>query len=244
MRGVSYVYKFNKDDNERARQMFEKLYALRPDKVQGPSYIALTHWIDATRGWTDSPAETLKRAAEWAARAIEYEDNDGFGYVIMSYVRLYEGRHDEALSLCEKAVEYRASCPAALGQIATVQLYSGDAPSAVKNAREALNVRMAYPPLIINLLAAAYRDSGDVGLSIPAAREAFRLDPAHTDALITLCSDFAFSGDTEDAKRIAEEIITLDPEFRLSAFASKQPYRDQSKLSELVESLRSAGLPE
>ena len=84
LRGVSHLYKFTKDDNLRAREMFEKLYALHPEKVHGPGYIALTLWIEATRGWADSYAGALKQAAEWATKAVSYEDNDGLGYVIMS----------------------------------------------------------------------------------------------------------------------------------------------------------------
>ncbi len=244
LRGVSHLYKFNKEDNGRARVMFEKLYALHPDKVQGPGYIGLTHWVDATRGWAESPADSLKQAAEWAAKAVEYDDNDGLGHVIMGYVRLHEGRHDEALALCEKAVEYRASCPAALGQIASVQLYCGDARGAVRSARESLAVRIMHPPLLINLLAAAYRDSGEIGLSIPAAREAVRLDPQHTDALATLCSDYVLAGEDEDAHRVAHEIIAIDPAFQISRYAANQPYRDKSRLEHIVATLRSAGLPD
>ena len=244
LRGVSHIYKFNKGDNERARQMFEKLYALNPNKVHGPSYIALTHWIDVTRGWTDSPTDSLTQAAEWAAKAIQYEDNDGLGHVIMSYVRIHEGQHDEALALCEKALEYRSNCPAALGQVAAVRLYCGDAPGAVKSAREALNVRTMHPPLLINLLAIAYRDSGEIGLSIPTAQEAARLDPMHTDALATLCSDYMLAGNDDEAHRVARDIVFIDPAFQISNFATKHPYRDESKLTQLVEALRSAGLPE
>jgi adenylate cyclase len=244
LRGVSHIYKFNKDDNERARQMFEKLYALNPNKVHGPGYIALTHWIDATRGWVDSPTDSLTQAAEWATKAIQYVDNDGLGHVIMSYVRIHEGQHEEALALCEKAIEYRANCPAALGQIATVRLYCGDARGAIKSAREALNVRTMHPPLLINLLATAYRDSGEVGLSIPTAQEAARLDPLHTDALATLCSGYVLAGNDDEAYRVAQDIVSIDPAFRISDFATKHPYKDKSKRVYLAETLRSAGLPE
>jgi tetratricopeptide (TPR) repeat protein len=224
--------------------MFEKLYALRPDKVHGAGYIGLTYWLDATRGWAKSPAEALRQATEWAAKAVEYDDNDGLGHVIMSYVRLHEGKHDEALALCEKAVEYRASCPAALGQIASVQLYCGDAQGAVKSVRESLAVRTMNPPLLVNLLASAYRDNGDIDLSMPAAREAVRLDPQHTDALATLCSDYVLAGKDEDAQRVAQDIVSIDPEFRISGYATNQPYKDESILERLVGTLRSAGLPE
>jgi adenylate cyclase len=244
LRGVSHIYKFNKDDNQRARQMFEKLYAAHPNKVHGPSYIALTHWIDGTRGWSDSSADSLKQAAEWASKAIQYKENDGLGHVIMSYMLIHEGLHDEALALCEKAVEYRANCPAALGQIATIKLYCGDARGAVKSARDALNVRTMYPPLLINLLAMAYRDSGEVERSIPVAREATRLDPSHTDALATLCSDHVLAGNDDEAQRVAQEIVSINPAFRVSEFAAKHPYKDGSKRAHLEETLRAAGLPE
>lgn len=244
LRGVSHIYKFTKDDNGRARQMFEKLYAANPNKVHGSSYLALTHWIDLTRGWSDSPTDSLTQASEWAAKAIQYVDNDGLGHVIMSYVRIHEGQHDEALALCEKAIEYRANCPAAMGQIATVKLYCGDARGAVKSAREALNVRTMHPPLLINLLATAYRDSGEIGLSISTAREAVRLDPLHTDALATLCSGYVLAGNSDEAQRVARDIVSIDPDFHVSDFATKHPYKDESKRAHLEQMLRSAGLPE
>lgn len=244
LRGVSHIYKFTKADNLRARDMFEKLYALYPDKVHGPSYVAFTYWLEVTRGWADSLAESLEVAAYWAEKAISYKENDGLGHTIMSDIRLRERRHDEALALCEKAVEYRSNCPGALGQWAAVRLYSGDASDAIKSARESLAKRVMCPPLLINLLANAYRDNGQYELSIPAAREAMRLDPSFTDGLVTLCSDYVLAGDDSEARRIAKEILVADPEFSISEFLEKHPYKDEATLQHLGETLHAAGLPE
>ncbi len=244
LRGVSHIYKFSKSDNERARTMFEKLYALKPDKVHGPAYIALTHWIDVTRGWADVPTDSLRQAGEWATKAMQYRDNDGLGYVIMSYISLQQGHHDEAMALCEKAIEYRANCPATLGQIATVKLYCGDAHGAVKSAREALNVRIMHPPLLVNLLATAYRDCGQIGHSISTAKQAVQLDPLLSDHLATLCSSHVIAGNDSEAHRVAKKIISIDPSFRVSDFAAKHPYKDPSKRVALEDMLRSVELPE
>ncbi len=103
---------------------------------------------------------------------------------------------------------------------------------------------MLYPPPLINLLATAYRDNGEVDLSIPAAREAVRLDPQHTDAFVTLCSDYVLAGLDDEAHRVADQIIEMDPEFRISSYAINLPYRDATKVASIVETLRSAGLPE
>jgi len=245
LRGLSHFYKFTKHENAIARDMFQKIYHLHPDKVIGPAYIAVTHWFDATLGWADSPASSMKQARDWAEKAIEpEEENNGLGHVILGSIRLREGRHEEGLALCRKAVAFRANCPLALGQLADAQLHCGDAHGAVKNARQALAVRIIYPPPLINVLAIAYRDSGEVDLSILAASEAARLDPEHTAAFVTLCSDYVLTGLDDEAHRIAGQIIEIDPEFRISSYASNLPYRDATKISSIVETLRSAGLPE
>ena len=245
LRGVSHFYKFTKDDNALARQMFEKIYELHPDKMIGPGYVALTHWLDATRGWSGSRTESVREAAEWAERAtVSDEQNNGLGHIILGSVRLLERHFDEALAMCRRGVGYRANCPFALGQLAAVENYCGDSRGAVKSAREALTVRTIYPPPLVNVLAMAYRDSGEVGLSISAAREATRLDPQHTDAYVTLCTDYVLAGENDEARRTADEIVEIDPEFRISEYAKKQPYRDAENLVQIVQALRSAGLPE
>ena len=243
LRGVSHIYRFTKEDNAKGREFFEKLHELRPDTVHGASYIALTHWIDLNRGWSLSPEKSREQAEHWSQKAIEYEDNDGLGHTVLGYVRLLQGDHEEALDLCNRALEFRSNCPAALGQTAAVQLYCGDPKSAVRSARESLSVRTMCPPLSINLLAAAYRDCGEYDLSLMAARESARLDDIHTDPLVTLCTDFMLRGDAAEGRRVASEIMERDPAFTVRGFAAKQPYRDQATLEKLTTALKEAGLP-
>jgi TolB-like protein len=245
LRGVSHFYKYTKEDSARAREMFMKLYELFPEKTLGPGYIALTHWVDAARGWSDSPSDSIAQAEIWAEKASRSDEHsDGLGHVIMGSIRLRQGKHEEALALCRKGVAFRASCPFALGQLAAVQNYCGDALGAVKSAREALTVRRNYPPPVLNILATAYRDCGEIGFSIPAAREAVRLDPENTDALATLCSDHVLNGDIETAHAIADEIVRNDPTFATSEYAKRHPYKNTGKLVEILDALRDAGLPE
>jgi adenylate cyclase len=213
LRGVSHFYKLTKHDNAAARAMFEKIHELLPKKTIGPAYIAVTHWFDAVRGWSDSSIASMSLAREWAELSIEPEnENNGLGYVVLGSIRLREGRHNDALALCRKGVALRANCPFSLGQLADTQLHCGDAHGAVKTAREALSVRMIYLPPLINVLAVAYRDNGSIDLSIPAAREAARLDPQNIDAFVTLCTDYVLAGRDDEAYRISSRIMEIDPE--------------------------------
>jgi tetratricopeptide (TPR) repeat protein len=242
-RGLSDLYIGTKEANASARRLFEELHRVQPDAVNGPSNVAVTHWLDAFLGWTDPAAASLEQAITWARRAIGYEENDGLGYGVLGHAQLLEGDHDEALRTCRKGVEYRASCPLSHGQLAIVSTYCGDATAAINSATEAISLERNYPAWLINVLASAYRDSGNLERSIPAARESVRLDPQKTEGRIILCSDYSLAGQGEDARRVAEEIVTIDPRFSLSTYARTQPYKEATVLERLLESLHQAGLP-
>jgi TolB-like protein len=243
-RGISHLYAGTGDDNAAALRQLQELYRVQPDTDHAPSFISVTHLIDAMFGWSESETQSLEQAAKWAEMAVKYEKNNGIGHIVMGHLKLLEGKHDEALGHCEIATEIRASCPFAHGILANVQNYCGDSLNAIKNAREALLIERIYPPWLINILATAYRDNGKVPLSISAAREALRLDPQQTEARVILCSDYNLEDSRDDARQIAQEIIAVDPTFRLSTYAERQPYKYGETLERLIDVLHDAGLPE
>jgi adenylate cyclase len=195
-------------------------------------------------GWSQSEEQSLGEAAKWAEIATGYERTNGLGHIVTGHLKLVQGRYDDALSNCEVAIRTRPSCSLTHAVLADVRNYCGDSLNAIKNAREALLLERIYPPWLINVLATAYRDSGKVRLSIPAAREALRLDPHQTEARIILCSDYSLDDSRDQGRKVAQEIIATDPSFRISTYADKKPYRHGETLDRLVDVLRDAGLPE
>ena len=243
-RGASHFYELNKDDNATARGFFEELYRVQPDSVVGPSYVSVTHWMDAFFNWTDPAAKSMEQAAAWAKTAMEYEDNNGIGHAVFGHLQLLDGKYDEALATCSLGTKLRSSCPLAHGLLGLVLNYCGDAKSAVKSVKEALQLEKDYPVWLIDILAVAYRDCGDVELSIPAAKESLRLNPKNNDARLILCSDYKLAADHDRARRVADEILAADPAFRLSDYAKSQPYRNPAARDRLMAILRDSGLPD
>jgi adenylate cyclase len=243
-RGLSSLYEGTRENNTVAREMFEEMYRLQPDSVMGPSNIAVTHWLDAFFNWSDSQPDSYAQAEEWAIKAIEYEDNNGLGHAVLGHLQLLHGDYEEAIKTSSKSVELRSSCPLAHGLLGVVLNYSGDARAAVRSIREALHLQRVYPPWLINFLATAYRDCGEVELSITAAEESLRLNPQRNDAELILCADYNLAADHNQARSTAEQIITSNPSFSLASYAKRQPYKDQKQLNRIIGALREAGLPE
>jgi Tfp pilus assembly protein PilF len=114
----------------------------------------------------------------------------------------------------------------------------------VHELREALHLERIYPVWLLTALAVAYRDEGDVGRSMSAAKAALRLDPTGREASLALCSGYQMAGEADRARHIADDIVDSDPTFKLSAYAPSQPYRNAATLDEVLQSLREAGLPD
>jgi len=243
-RGFHFLNKETKQDVGEARHMFEELHRTQPNSVIGPSNISFTHWLDVFFHWAESSSDSINQAEYWANKAMEYKENDGIGHAVSGYFQLLNGKYEDALTTCATGVELRSSCPLAYGLLGYVRNYCGDPRAAVANIREALNLERVYPSWLINFLASAYRDCGEIELSIFAAKESIRLDPDDNDALIILCSDYALASDYERAQSTASQIINNDPSFSLTKYAATQPYKDPAALNRVISALREAGLPE
>jgi adenylate cyclase len=243
-RGLSRFYAGTKDDNAAARQMFERVERLQPDSAVGPAYLCFTHWVDAFRGWTDSKERSLTEAARWAERALKHRHSNGLAHIVLASIDLLQRRHDDALANCYKAVERRPNCPTANSYLANVLHYCGRPAEAITKLKEAIRITPVYPPWYMSLLAAAYRESGQLGPSMTAARHAIRLNDRDLEPRLILCSDQVLAGQSQQARQMAQEIVALDPTFSTASYVASQPYKEEESLKRLTESLRAAGLPE
>ena len=176
--GMSHFYRFTEADNLTARRAFQEVCRVLPDSHLGPTYIAVTHWMDGFRRWNGPVQQSLDAAQAWAEKATEFDDlDDGQVYIVLGHIHLLNRKHVEALAEIEKAFELRPSCPQALGHLANILHYCGRSREAVSRMKEAIRHSPLYPPWFIDTLAAAYREMGDVGRSITVAKDALQLNP-------------------------------------------------------------------
>jgi tetratricopeptide (TPR) repeat protein len=152
-------------------------------------------------------------------------------------------RHEEALADCYKAVELRPNCPTANSYLANVLHYCGRPTEAIAKLKEAIRITPVYPPWYMALLAAAYRESGQLAQSITAARHGIRLSPADLEPRLALCSAYVLAGQLQQARQAAQEIVAIDPTFSTGRYLADQPFKEDRTAQRLADSLREAGLP-
>lgn len=241
--GLHEFFKMSAESNARARARFERVSSLAPESPLGPTWVALCCWFEATRTWGDDPQAARQRAGEWAERAVQSEDADGQAHTVLGNVRLLEGRHEEALEIARNAVKIRPGCTNSNGFLANVLLHCGECDDAIVHVRRAIRLSPVYPPWFLEILAAAYRDAGQVGFAISVAREALRIVPTSVNGRVLLVSALARGGSPAEARSIGREIVELDPGFSSTRCVEALPYRDRAVVARIGDDLRSCGLP-
>jgi adenylate cyclase len=241
-RGLHEYMKGQKEANAAARENFEQVARLATESSLGPTMVAFSHWWDAFRGWTATPAQSFDLAAKWAERAMSMEDADGQAHTVMAHIHLLRREHDQALKAAQDAVELRPSCSNANSHLANILYYCGRPADAADRMRQAIRITPVHPPWFEAILAASCKETAQWQDATAAAKEALRKKADDIDARLVLIEICQAGGDVEAARELVREVTTLRPDFSVAKWAQTQPLRDRAALDRIAANLRSAGL--
>lgn len=243
-KGVHAFYQMDRESMQRARQYFERVAEIRPNASAGATWVAMSHWFDIQRGWSNAPEKSKELARQWAEVAVALPDADGQAHSALSYFYLIERRFDEALEAGRQAIANRPSCAYANCFYGNVLHYCGEQEGAIHHVKLAMRVQPLYPPFYLHMLALAYGAKGEFESAVSTAKQALELGPNDLANRIVLTSAYVGLGRQDLAEQTAAEIKRMDPSFSVAQFADAQPYRDKALLEQFVSDLRSAGLPD
>ncbi|MDX1594767.1 MAG: winged helix-turn-helix domain-containing protein [Gammaproteobacteria bacterium] len=243
-RGLTHFMRMTREDMAVARGLFERVFELAADVALGPTYLAICHWWEAFRGWSDDAAVSLALAGEWGERAVAMEDADGQAHGILAHVHVHHGRHDEALRIGAEGVAIRPLCANTNAFYASVLNYSGFHAEAIERMRGAIRYSPIYAPWWLDVLASAYLLSGDPDRAVGVVREALRLNRHAVDARLIGAAACVTVGWGSEARYLVNDALAEDPALSAQAWCTWQPYRDQTTRDAVTRALVEAGLPE
>jgi len=241
-RGLELLTNFDKPSVAAARQLFERVSEISPDVTLGPTLVAFCHYWDATMGWAIDADSALEDAANWSQKAAAMDDADGQAHVILAHVKLLRGEHKEALEIAEEAIKLRPLCANTNALFGNILLYCGRPKEAVDHVKTAIRSAPVYALWWVEILASAYRDGGQNNQAITAINELLSKKPDSTSGLTILISALVADGQLETAKGYAVKLMKLDPEFSISQYATRHPYRDRRQIEPQLANLKAAGL--
>jgi len=223
-----------------ARVLLERALEIDPDYAEAHRWLAM----NLSNGWLywGEPIEPTRRLSlEHASRAVQLDPNDSGCHWVHATILCFERKFGEAEQEFAKALELDpedADCWAAKSDISVL---SGHPQRGLEEAERAFLLNPISLVWYHILKGQALYALGRYDEAVQTLRQdtTYRLISRRY-----LAASLAQLGRMDEARREAKLFMATNPEFRISHWASTQPYQDKALLEKIVDGYRKAGLPE
>jgi TolB-like protein len=206
-RGLWHMYRFNRDDNELARQSFERAVRLDPTFARPYAGLSFTHFQNAFLGWGERRQE-VEQAYGAASRALMADDHDPAAHWALGRALWLRGQLDASLTELETSVELSPNFALGHYTLAFIHAQSGDPQAAIRETDHSRDLS-PFDPLLFAMLATralALMRLGRFHEAADWAGKAAARPNAHVHVLGIAAHCLALAGRSEQAQAIAAQI--------------------------------------
>lgn len=224
-RGLWYMYRFNRADNERAQHFFATAVRLDPTFARAYAGLSFTHWQSAFQGWANREPE-IERAFDAAGQSLMVDDRDPAAHMAMGRALWLRGSQDQSLVELERAIDLSPNFALGHYTLAFVQSQSGDPRAAIKSSDHSRNLS-PFDPLLFGMLGARamalvrlkqFDEAADWGVKAAARPN------AHAHILAIAAYSLALAGRLDDAHARMEAIHKINPRYRIEDFLTAMQF--------------------
>jgi adenylate cyclase len=208
LRGLESYFRFTKEANVQARQMFEKAIELDPQYALAYAILSATYSLEWNMQWSTDP-QTLERAGELAQKALALDGSLPLAHSVLSWVYVQKQQPDQAIAESEQAIALDPNAAGSYAQLADVLNTVGRPEEAVRFVEQAMRLNPRYPVTYLVTLGLAYRLTGRHAEAITAFKQVIGRNPnfvgAHTGVAGTSCLWWGFQF-TDDPQTLAQAL--------------------------------------
>jgi len=243
LRGRQHFYLYlNRAENKKARELFHKAIQSDPSFAMAYAMLAWTHVFDAMNGWSDKPEQSLRDANDLAAKAISLQKTLPVAYFVAGLAYRERGEYVKALVEAEKAIQYDPNYATAHVLLATLLYYAGRPQEGLERIQKSIQLNPHHPYNYSFHLGQAYYILQRYGEAIEAFKSGIESNPTSERLHVWLAAAYAQSGDIEEAKWEATQVLTLNPGFSRVRIQKAFPFKNPADREHFLDGLRKAGL--
>ncbi len=235
--------KYGKQAYEEDIRLFERAIELDPEFGEAYAVISWGYLNLWRFGLADDPARALRRARESATKAIALDQQDYRSHWTLGTLYLWADQdHDLALAEYEKAVSLNPNRADVIAMMSLVKAFMGRAREATVLIEKAKRLNPYHPVWYDWNGGFVYYMARDYDKALLGAKKTLAVYPTQLPARRILVATYVDMGRLEEARKVAQEILEIDPAFRLSSVLNT-PFQNQADRDRYFEALQKAGLP-
>ncbi len=241
-RGMSFLYEFTKEGNERAREMFDRAVARDPNYSQAYSGLAYSHHRDRLQQNTDDREISIAKCLDAAKRAVTLDPADSNAHSMLALAHVWPDQHELAISEAERALELNPNDAQAHTVLGTLLDSTGNSEDGIRKIEKGLQLNPQDPGnnVILTLLARAHLNARRYEDAVGSARKALHHLPGYPNANYILAASLGHLDRQAEARAALDECERVQPGFAAKRREWK-PYSNPADNEHILDGLRKAG---
>jgi adenylate cyclase len=233
----------NRASQAQARRLAEEATVLDPEYARAYSALAGVIGNEVLLGvYEENRPEALKRAMELAQKAVQIDDSSSNAHSVLGYITLLNRDYDKAIAETERAVALAPNSVAAQYRLGYCLYSAGRTEEAIPILKKAVALSPIPPARALSHLCIASRKARRYEEAVAVCRQLLQREPNHVLAHLTLAATFVEMERMEEAQAEIIEVLRIDPKYTVKLVPRAFPWKDQSEIDRLIDSLRKAGL--
>jgi DNA-binding SARP family transcriptional activator/TolB-like protein len=218
-RGLWHMYRFTREDNEKARQFFQGAVKLDPTFSRAYAGLSFTHFQDSFLGWGDRK-KAIDRAFESAGQSLMADERDPAAHWAMGRALWLRGGNDDAVVELKRTIDLSPNFALGHYTLAFVQAQTGD-PAAAIASSDASRVLSPFDPLLFAMLGSRAIAMARMGQYVEAAEYAVKAASrpnAHPHIYAIAACTLALAGRLDAARVHVAAIRRVRPQYGVEDF--------------------------
>jgi adenylate cyclase len=248
VKGNCLLDRFNREDNVKARELFERAIKLDPGYVLAYVWLGATHTAAAAYGWSASPADSFKSAHELARKALSLDDKSASAHIMLGLIYLFQRKHDQAITEGKRAISLDPNFSIGHAHLAQIMLFAGRFDEAIALTDKAMRLSPYYPAFYLSALARSCAFKRRYEEALASSKQLYdrsrRGEYPEDWALVHLAGIYAASGREDEARVCMAQALKINPRLKLALFKQTQPFKNPDHLQREIETLGRAGFPQ
>jgi len=224
-RGLWHMYRFSKNDNERARHFFSQAIDLDPTFARAYAGLSFAHFQNAFLGWK-KPAPEIALAYEAAGKSVMVDERDPAAHWAMGRALWLRGDQEQSITELERAVDLSPNFATAHYTLAFVHSQSGDPRAAIAFSDHSRQLS-PFDPLLFAMLGSRAMSLARLGEYEEAAEWAIKAAArpnAHQHIMAITALILGLAGRSDEANAYKAKIHERVPNYTMADFLAAFRY--------------------
>ncbi|MBT5841025.1 MAG: adenylate/guanylate cyclase domain-containing protein [Rhodospirillaceae bacterium] len=245
-RGLWHIYRFTRDDNFKAEELFRKSVSAHSRFAPAHAGISFAKFNKVFMGESDDRQRDIAEAFKAGQSAVNCDDKDPFAHWVLARALLLREEFDRAIAGFETAIHLNPSFAHGYYMLGWALMLTGKNDAALRNLNIALRLS-PHDPIAFGMMgicAITNLLSGEMNLAVDWIERGLRQTNAHK-VIYVVAALVGAMADRDDLMKIGSEYISRHaPDYSCAEFLHALAIQPGADRQLLLDGLRKAGLPD